>query len=181
MTRLRHVVLVGLMGSGKSSIGVPLAERLGLPYVDNDDELERRTGRDAREIATAEGPDALHRAETVSFVETLARDQPAVMSAPASVVLDPDVRNRLRDQFVVWLDTDVDALARRLEKKDHRPEIDGAPREYLARQRRERAPLYREVASCVVQRRGNEPKGPIIERIASAYRASERGDPPERQ
>jgi shikimate kinase len=181
MTRPRHVVLVGLMGSGKSSIGVPLAERLGVPYVDNDQELERRTGRDAREIATADGPDALHHAEAASFVATLARDRPAVMSAPASVVLDPDVRHRLRDQFVVWLDTDVDALARRLEKKSHRPEIGGTPREYLARQHRERAPLYREVASCVVQRRGDEPKGPIVERIASAYRASERGEQPERQ
>jgi shikimate kinase len=181
MTRPRHLVLVGLMGSGKSSIGVPLAERLGLSYVDNDDELERRTGRDAREIAAAEGPDALHDAEVMSFLQTLAREQPAVMSAPASIVLDPEMRSRLRHQFVVWLDTDVEALARRLEKKDHRPAIDGAPREYLDRQRRERAPLYREVASCVVQRRGDEPKGPIVERIASAYRDDERGEQPERQ
>src|SRR5689334_14413518 len=72
MTEARHVVLMGLMGSGKSTVGRPLAARLDRPFVDNDDRLAARTGQTAREVAAAEGADALHAREAAVLVDALA-------------------------------------------------------------------------------------------------------------
>src|SRR5262245_50754663 len=121
MTRSRHVVLIGLMGSGKSSVGVPLARRLGRMYVDNDDVLVRRTGRNAQELADTEGLDALQREEAAILLDALASDTPAVIGAAASTITDRAIRDRLRDPFVVWLDRSPAELANRNDNDDHRP------------------------------------------------------------
>jgi shikimate kinase len=175
MPRPRHVVLVGLMGSGKTTIGIPLARRLGRPYVDNDAELERSTGHTAHDIAAADGLDALHAQEAAMLLATVERDEPAVISAPASAIADPDVRARLKDAFVVWLDTDLDTLARRFDHEKHRPALVGTPREFLEQQYRERAPLYRKVASYVVHSHGDEPPEQVVDEIVRALDATESG------
>src|SRR5262249_45956694 len=92
----RHVVLVGLMGSGKSTVGHALARRLGRPFVDNDEALEARSGRSARAIADADGADALHRLEAQALVDALARPEPAVVAMAASVVEHPGTADALR-------------------------------------------------------------------------------------
>jgi shikimate kinase len=168
MPRPRHVVLVGLMGSGKTTIGNLLARRLGRPYLDNDVELERVTGRTAHDIAAAEGLDVLHAQEAASLLTTLARDEPAVIGAPASAIADPEVRARLKNAFVVWLDTDLDTLARRFDRKKHRPSLQGAPRDFLQQQYRERAPLYRDVASYIVHSGGEDSRDRTVDEIARA-------------
>ena len=82
MSKPLHVVLMGLMGSGKSTLGVPLARRLGRPYVDNDRQLELRTGQTAHTLAAAVGMDELHRDEAATLLDSIASEEPAVISAP---------------------------------------------------------------------------------------------------
>src|SRR3954467_1448894 len=100
--RGKHVVVIGLMGAGKTSIGKRVAKRLGRPFVDSDEELERRTGQTARQILAAEGQDALHAHENDVVEAALAAQPPAVIGAPASVVLTPAMGDRLRTEDVVW-------------------------------------------------------------------------------
>jgi shikimate kinase len=86
MQGTRHVALVGLMGTGKSTAGRIVARRLGRPYVDNDDGLEAAAGRTAREIQDDDGEEALHALELEVLRGALARTEPAVIGAAASVV-----------------------------------------------------------------------------------------------
>jgi shikimate kinase len=172
MPQPRHVVLTGLMSSGKTTVGHALARRLGRRYLDNDSELARRTGDTARDIAAREGLDTLHRDEAAAFMAALATTEPAVVGAPASVITDPDMRRRLRDHYVVWLDTDIETLAGRLHGKGHRPVIQGDVREFLERQHRERAPFFREAASQVVHPRGDD-ADEVAQTIADAFMRDE--------
>ena len=123
MSKPRHVVLMGLMGSGKSTIGVPLARRLGRPYVDNDRQLELRTGQTAHALAAAVGMDELHRDEAATLLDSLARDEPAVIGAPASAITERAIRERLGDEFVVWLDPPIDDLVARFHRQNNRPSM----------------------------------------------------------
>jgi len=169
------VVLVGLMGAGKTTLGVPLARALGRQYRDNDTELERRTGHTAHDLAAAEGMDALHRAESETLAATLDSPGPDVISASAAVVADAEMRARLRSEFVVWLDPDPDVLADRFSKAGHRPDIGDDPRAYFEAQYAARAPLYREVADYVVQPASGADLDAQVDAIASAVRRAETG------
>ena len=164
-----HVVLLGLMGSGKSSVGRPLGRRLGFPYLDNDDVLTERTGATAREIAAARGLDALHEEEAAAFQAMMEEPEPAVLGGAASVVMDPELRKEMRDEFVVWLDTDLDVLAQRVGAKAHRPSLGDDVRAALQQQWDERAPYFREVADLILHpEREDEPSA--IEEILKALR-----------
>ena len=136
----RHLVLVGLMGSGKTTVGLLVAGRLGRPYVDNDEELGRRVGLTAREFTAREGIEALHRAEADAFTAMLDRPEPSVLGAAASVIELPDVRDLLARHFVVWLDADAEVLAARAATGSHRPDLEASELQ------RARAALYAEVA-----------------------------------
>jgi shikimate kinase len=139
------------MGTGKSTIGRLLAERLGLPYLDGDEVLEERNaGATAAEIAEAEGLDRLHQQEADLLLDLVARDEPSVIGAAASVVDDPRVAAALADAATaVWLDAPVDQLAERVVEKPHRPLGDDVLGQ-LTRQREERGPRYAEVADLTV-------------------------------
>lgn len=109
----RHLVLVGLMGAGKSTVGAACAERLHRPLLDTDHLVETAAGRSVREIFDAEG-EAGFRALERDAVERAADGDPAVIACGGGVAVDPANRAVLRDRgFVVWLDAPVDALADR--------------------------------------------------------------------
>jgi shikimate kinase len=175
MSKPRHVVLMGLMGSGKSTLGVPLARRLGRPYVDNDRQLELRTGQTAHELAAALGLDELHRDEAATLLAALARDEPAVISAPASAITERAIREQLDHAFVVWLDPPIDDLVARFHRQTNRPEIGTDLGAVLARQYAERAPLYREVARLVVHPADGTDTERLVGQIAAAVTRSEAG------
>jgi shikimate kinase len=152
------VVLVGLMGSGKTTVGRRLANELDRPFVDADDALEERAGRTIAEIFAADGEEAFRDLETEVLQELLARDDAPVIASGGGVVVREANRRLLTDNdevLVVWLNASPAFLASRIEQKAqkaHRPLLagDAAPREVLERLSAERGPLYEEVADLEV-------------------------------
>ena len=154
----RPLVLVGLMGSGKTTVGPRLAAELGRPFVDNDVALRDETGRTPAEIVADDGADALHRHEAATLLAALARPGPLVIAAAASVVLDPTVRRRLDDDAtVVWLQASDETLRARLADPGVRPNLGGEPARIVTRHHRERADWYRQVADYSVETTGRSP------------------------
>jgi shikimate kinase len=146
-----HVVFVGLMGAGKTTIGTRVARRLGLPFVDSDRELERQTGHTAREILADDGVDVMHAQEAAVVRAALDSPERTVIAAPASIVDSPEMRERLKQEDVVWLRTDPQELIARMKVSHNteRPFVDRDP-EVLLRQFETRRPLYEEIASFTV-------------------------------
>jgi shikimate kinase len=149
---MRHVVLVGMMAAGKTTVGRIVADRLGWPLVDSDEVIERATGRTVREIFRSDGEDAFRVLETAALREALAAAVPTVIAAAGGVVLRAENREALTDAdvLVVWLRADPAVLADRVGSGDHRPLLDDDPAGTLQRMDAEREPLYRAVADHVV-------------------------------
>jgi len=147
-----HLVLVGLMGTGKSTVGRMVAERLGRRFRDSDQEIEDRTGRTVREIFAAEGEDVFRDLETEVLRDALASAEPSVIAAAGGVVLRATNREALRaaGSRVVWLLADPAMLVDRVTAGGHRPLLDDDPAATLRRMASEREDLYREVADAIV-------------------------------
>ena len=145
-----HIVLVGLMGTGKSTLGARLANRLQRQFLDNDVLLERQTGQTAASLQRDLGEDVLHRLEADVLLDCLDARPAAVIAAAASTVLSARVRDALHDTaFVIWLRTDLQVLAQRLINPQTRP-LSGDIGVALARQDHDREALYASVADIVV-------------------------------
>ena len=145
-----HVVLVGLMGSGKSSIGRIVAERTGRALLDSDQLLEARTGATAAVLAAREGIGELHRLEGEVLRDALAADEPAVITAPASIAEDAGAAELLRPHHVAWITADAATLATRVTTSDHRPWFGSTPHQTLRRQAEARDGFYSSIADVVV-------------------------------
>jgi shikimate kinase len=139
-----HIVVMGAMGAGKTTLGRRLSEALDRDFHDSDQSIERRIGKSSREIAQTDGVDALHRLEKDVFLEALAGDEPAVIAAAASVIEDAEVRRGMTGAFCVWVIADPGILDERAAKGDHRRPV--AASEHL--EGRER--LFREMADLVI-------------------------------
>ncbi len=134
------------MGSGKSTIGTRVAAALSLQFLDNDELLERRTGHSAADLAARDGVDALHRAEAGVLLDALRSAPPSVIAAAASTITDGEVRDRLRDQTVIWLRADPSTLVGRLPESPTRPFSDQDPTRLVAEQSRVRDAWFEDVA-----------------------------------
>lgn len=150
----RHVVLVGLMGSGKTTVGRRLAARLGRDFVDADDALVEITDRTIAEIFETDGEAGFRALEADVLEELLEHHEPTVIASGGGVVLRDDSRRRLQgaEVTVVWLAATPAFLASRVEGKAHRPLLAGQEpaRDVLERLYADRAPLYAEVADLIV-------------------------------
>jgi shikimate kinase len=146
-----RVVLIGMMGSGKTTIGRVLATATGWPYVDNDELLRRHTGSTARELLASGREEALREAESDALLLGLELPPPVIVGVAAGTVLEPRNRERLRaDATVVWLHAPVEVLLERSRNAEHRPFVDRAGTAWMASAAAEREPLYREIADLVV-------------------------------
>ncbi len=147
-----HIVLVGMMGAGKSSVGRILSRRLGRELLDSDEMIEARTGRTVREIWEADGEPAFRELETEVLRDAIASDAPAIIAAAGGIVLGDENRSVLKgtDAHVVWLLADVDLLLDRVKAGMHRPLLDEDPEGTLRKMYEERSDLYQEVADAIV-------------------------------
>jgi shikimate kinase len=142
----RHLVLIGMMGAGKSTVGRLLARRLGRPLVDSDAVVEARTGSTVRELWEREGEAGYRLLETDALLDALAAPEPAVIAAAGGVVLAEANRVALAGDRaeVVWLRAGVEVLVDRATRAGgtHRPLLDGDPAAKLTA-------LYRARESCM--------------------------------
>lgn len=148
----QHLVLVGMMAVGKTTVARAVAERLNRPLFDSDLMIEQRTGRTVREIFADDGEPAFRVLESEVLNDALASATPSVIAAAGGVVMRPENRAALNtaNARVVWLFADPSTLLTRIQGDDHRPLLDGDPAGTLQRMLRERESLYREVADDVV-------------------------------
>ena len=139
----KSIVLVGLMGSGKSAVGRRLARRLAIPFVDADEEIVAAAGCSINDIFERYGEAAFRDGER-KVIARLLDDEPQVLAAGGGAFMDPETRARIADTAIsVWLRAGLDTLVARPRKRDHRPLLNrGDPREVLDRLMQERYPVY---------------------------------------
>ncbi|GIH27216.1 shikimate kinase [Acrocarpospora phusangensis] len=140
------MVIVGLMGAGKSTVGRLVADALGRDQRDSDADLHDRYGLTAAEIAATLGADVLHEREARVLRAALDRRPPLVIGAAASTVEDAEARQALRRAFVVFLDGPPALLAERMRSSAHRPHFLPDLERMLTEQRERRLPYFVEVA-----------------------------------
>lgn len=141
----RPVVLVGLMGVGKSTVGRRLARKLGLPFVDSDAEIEDASGLSAAEVFERFGEKDYRDGER-RLVARLVDGQVRVISTGGGVFVDPRTRELLKTRTItVWLDAPVEVLAQRTRRRDTRPLLrTDNPKETLERIAEQERPAYAE-------------------------------------
>jgi shikimate kinase len=159
----RSVVLVGMMGAGKSSIGRRLAGRLGIAFADADGEIEQAAGMSIPEIFERHG-EPYFRAGEARVIARLLEGGPQVLATGGGALIDANTRALIRAKAVsVWLKADVDVLVRRTKRRNDRPLV-AKIKDLLPL----REPFYAE-ADIVVQSR-DEPHDTIVDEIVSAMR-----------
>lgn len=163
----RPIVLVGLMGAGKSTVGRRLAKRLGLPFVDSDSEIEEAAGTTAAELFERYGENDFRDGER-RLVSRLMDGTIRVIATGGGAFVDPRTRQLLNDHAItVWLDAPVEVLAERTGRRDTRPLLRRGDRAAtLARLSQEREPMYAEAQIHI--RSGNGAHGEVVEAIVAA-------------
>ncbi len=149
--RHERLLLVGMMGAGKTTVARRLAERLGWPLLDNDAQIRALRGRDGPTIFREDGEDALHAAEREAIEDAIEHGPArAIVTVAGSVVDDDELRARVREAgHVVWLRARPSTLHRRIGEGRGR-RSDAIDEDWLARLAAERAPRYEDVADQIV-------------------------------
>jgi shikimate kinase len=157
----RSIVLVGMMGAGKSSIGRRLAGRLGIPFVDADGEIESAAGMTIPEIFAKHG-EPYFRAGEARVIARLLENGPQVLATGGGAVMSQTTRDLIRIKGIsVWLKADLDVLLKRTKRRNDRP---------LAEKINELLPLREPVyaqSDIIVQSR-DEPHDSIVDEIIAA-------------
>lgn len=141
----KALVLVGLMGAGKSCIGRRLSEALALPFVDADTEIEAAAGCTVQEIFERHGEAAFRDGER-KVIERLLDDKVQILATGGGAFMDPRTRESIRKHGVsLWLRADLDLLVKRTSRRNHRPLLSqGNPRQILSDLIDKRYPVYGE-------------------------------------
>ncbi len=171
----RTVVLIGLMGAGKSTVGRRLAARLGVPFVDADTEIEAAAGCSIPEIFARHG-EAEFRDGERRVITRLLDDPPHVLATGGGAFVDPRTRAMIHEKATsTWLRAGLDVLVERCSRRTHRPLLQsGDPREILADLMAKRYPVYAEANIIVDTVDG--PHDAVVDKIVEALAEHERGD-----
>lgn len=151
----RPVVLIGLMGAGKSTVGRRLASLMKRDFIDADDAIEDAAQRSISEIF-AEFGEAYFRDGERRVIARLMEESNGVIATGGGAFVDPETRALILEKGIaVWIDCDVDTLVERTSRRNHRPLLKtGDPREILTRLLNERGPLYAEAQVRVKSNQG---------------------------
>jgi shikimate kinase len=161
------IVLIGMMGAGKSTIGRLLAEAIGFEFIDADRELEARSGVSIPTIFEIEGEDGFRRREAV-LLDELSQRPRIVLATGGGAVLDGQTRQRLRERaLVIYLRATADEVHRRTRRDKSRPLLQADnPRERIEQLLAEREPLYAQTAHLSFQSAAANPRR-LVERLAT--------------
>jgi len=154
----RSIVLVGMMGAGKSSIGRRLAGRLGIPFIDADTEIESAAGMTIPEIFEKHG-EPYFRAGEARVIARLLDNGPQVLATGGGSVMDPQTRALIGQKSIsIWLKADIDVLLKRTKRRNDRPLVEKIKDLLPVRE-----PIYAQ-ADIIIQSR-DEPHDTIIDEI----------------
>lgn len=148
----KTVVLVGLMGAGKSAVGRRLSQRLGLPFIDADTEIEAAAGCTIEEIFARDGEAAFRQGERKVIARLLNEHPVHILATGGGAFMDAGTRALIHDRGVsVWLKAELEILLQRTARRSHRPLLkQGDPRDILARLIENRYPIYAEADITVI-------------------------------
>jgi shikimate kinase len=149
----RSIVMVGLMGCGKSSVGRRLAGALGLTFIDADEEIEKAAGKSIPEIFADHG-EAYFRDGERRVIQRLLRSGPQVLATGGGAFMNAETRAAVKAQGIsIWLNADLDVLMVRVLKRSNRPLLKaGDPRATMRRLMAERYPIYAEADITLLSR-----------------------------
>jgi len=152
MTRPCRLVLVGMMGTGKTSVGRLLGKRTGWPYADNDELLLQLVGKTPRELLAEDGEGALRESESAALRLGLASPEPSIVSAAGGTILDPENRRSLLDGgLVIWLKASPATIQQRATGATHRAWLDTGGPTWIRDAVAARNPLYASVADLTLE------------------------------
>ncbi len=156
----KSISIIGLMGSGKTTVGVRLARRLNLTFVDSDHEIEAAAGHSVTEIFEKFGEDDFRKGERRVINRLITQDEKIVLGTGGGAFMDEKTRGRLKAKsIVIWLKVDVDLLVERTSKRDTRPLLrKGNPRKILQKLTDDRYPIYKEAHITVESGHGPHDK-----------------------
>lgn len=162
-----RVLLTGMMGSGKSTIGRLLSGASGWPYLDNDELVRQSHGATTRQILAERGEADMREAESEALARGIRTPAPAVIGVAAGTILEPSNRDRLRaGGIVVWLRVDAAAIEARAIGADHRPWLDTGGASWIRDTVAERDPLYASIADIVIETGATPPDDSAAELLA---------------
>lgn len=163
----KPLVLIGLMGVGKTTVGRRLAKKLDLPFVDADEEIEKAAGLTIAEIFDR-FDEAYFRDGERRVIARLMEDRPQVIATGGGAFMNEETRHLIiRNATAIWLDADIDILVERVSRRNTRPLLkNGDPKEILRRLAAERNPVYAEAHVHVI---GNDsPHDHTVDKIMEA-------------
>jgi len=173
----RSVVLVGMMGAGKSTIGRRLAGRLRLPFLDADIEIEAAAGMSIPDIFETHGEPHFRDGEA-RVIARLLDNGPAVIATGGGAFMREETRNRIRDKAVsIWLKADADTILKRVKRRADRPLLQTEdPAATVSRLLEAREPVYQGADLTIASR--DVPHDRIVEECLDALRARLCADAP---
>jgi shikimate kinase len=174
----RPIVLIGMMGAGKTTVGRRLAARLGRHFVDSDEEVEKAAGMTIEDIFRAHG-EADFRAGEVKVIARLLKDGNIVLGTGGGAFINPETRALVKSSALsVWIKADFDLLFQRVSRRSNRPLLKTAnPRETLQKLIEARYPIYAEADVTVVSRDipQDQVAGEVIDALAEHLREKASG------
>ncbi len=169
----RPLVLIGLMGAGKSTIGRRLAKQIGWRFVDSDEEIELAAGCSIADIFSIHG-EPIFRDLEKRVIARLVSEAPMVLATGGGAWIQPGVREVIKSHATsVWLRAELEVLTDRVSKRNHRPLLEtGDKREILNKLMQERYPIYEEADIIIDSSHG--PHETVVERVIAALNAQGR-------
>ncbi|MDH3230487.1 MAG: shikimate kinase [Alphaproteobacteria bacterium] len=171
MTLPKPLVLVGLMGAGKSAVGRRVAAKLKVPFIDADTEIEAAAGCSIAEIFARHGEPAFRDGERRVVSRLLETEPVHVLATGGGAFLDPATQALIREKAIsVWLRAELDVLFERVSRRSHRPLLKTAdPKRTLAELIEQRYPIY--ARADIIVDSGDGPIGTMVDRVIAAVAA----------